>query len=193
MMIKTNGLLMAALLMTASATAFAQDGEAPPVEEMNGAAPTGAPGVEGMRFRFGVSGGGGLMVWDGPVLKYGGLDLRFGLQVNQLVGIYVQPQLGFYGGEFGGVTGVGGIIGGSVLADFTFADHLFAGAGAGFAVLNNPSGFELHVRAGGYPLASTGGENGRRKGLMLGVDMRVHFVSGATFVAPTLCIGYEAF
>lgn len=128
-----------------------------------------------------------------PALKYGGVDLRLGLQINELIGIYVQPQLGFYAGEFGGVTGVGGLLGGSILADFTFADRLFAAAGAGFALLNNPSGPEIHLRAGGYPLASSGGENGRRKGLMLGVDVRMHFVSGSTFFAPTLCIGYESF
>lgn len=183
-----TGLALLAAL-SSSSSARAQD-----VDE-----PTPAPaeaasrGGDGTRFRFGVSGGGGLLLWDGPALKYGGVDLRLGLQINELIGIYVQPQLGFYAGEFGGVTGVGGLLGGSILADFTFADRLFAAAGAGFALLNNPSGPEIHLRAGGYPLASSGGENGRRKGLMLGVDVRMHFVSGSTFFAPTLCIGYESF
>lgn len=186
----SSALALAALLSLAP-PASADEAEAPSSEA---AAPAQSPAAAtGMRFRFGVSGGGGLAFWSGPTLKYGGLDLRLGLQLNELIGIYLQPQLGLYGGEFGGVTGVGGLIGSSIVADFTFLDRLFAGAGAGFALLNNPSGFELHFRAGGYPLASTGGENGRRKGLMLGADVRMHFVGGSTFVAPTFCIGYESF
>jgi hypothetical protein len=38
------------------------------------------------------------------------------------------------------------------------------------------------------------GDNGiRRKGLMLGVDFRSVFVSGATGILFMGCIGYEAF
>jgi len=159
------------------------------------AANGGEPVLEGdhPRFRFGVSAGAGPIVWDGPTLTYGGADVRVGVQINQLIGVYVQPQLGFYSGNFNGATGIGGIVGASAGADFTFFDRFFVGAGAGYAVLNNPHGFEAHFRIGAYPIVSGGDTRARRKGLMIGVDMRLHFLDGATFFAPTFAIGYEAF
>jgi hypothetical protein len=35
----------------------------------------------------------------------------------------------------------------------------------------------------------------RRRGLMLGIDLRMHFLSAGagTFLQPMLCIGHEAF
>lgn len=105
----------------------------------------------------------------------------------------MQPQLGLYAGGGTGGTGVGGLVGGSVGADFTFIDRLFVGGGVGYAILNNPSGAELHFRLGGYPLMSKSTEKPRRKALMVGVDFRLHFVEGYTFVAPTFAVGYEAF
>lgn len=170
--------------------------EAPANEEAsaNEASPMASDeDADGVRFRFGVAGGGGAMFWNGPELTYGGVDLRFGAQINDLIAIYAQPQLGFYSGNFGGTTGVGGLLGTSVLADFTIIDRLFVGAGGGVGILNNPSGGELHFRLGGYPFMSGGKKNARRKGLMLGADLRLHFVQGNTFVAPTFNIGYESF
>ncbi|HEY3355034.1 MAG TPA: hypothetical protein VGQ83_17405 [Polyangia bacterium] len=50
----------------------------------------------------------------------------------------------------------------------------------------------FQARAGGYLMGK--GENGvRRKGLMIGVDLRTIFVQGATGVLVTGSIGYEAF
>jgi hypothetical protein len=146
----------------------------------------------GPRFRFGFSGGGGLLLSDLPTFTYGGIDIRTGLQINDLFAVYLQPQLGFYGGGVGAFTGFGGLVGASVLGEVTLIDRIFAGAGVGYGILNSPSGFEVHLRAGGYPLMSKR-EDGRRKGLMLGVDFRVHFLDGATFIAPTFCLGYESF
>jgi hypothetical protein len=153
---------------------------------------------DGSRFRFGVSAGAGPLLASAGGQSvtpfYGGMDLRFGMQINDLIAIYAQPQLGFYGGNFGGTTGVGGLLGASVLGDFTFSDRFFAGAGVGYGVLNNPSGPELHFRGGFYPLVNRADDKARRKGLMLGVDFRVHLVSGGiTAIAPTFSIGYEAF
>lgn len=160
-------------------------------------APAEAPAsavADGGRFRFGVAGGAGLMSWEGPSFWYSGVDLRFGYQVNDMIGIYAQPQLGVYGGDAGaGMMGTGGLIGTSAVVDFTFADQFFVGGGLGYAILNNPAGMELHLRAGGYPLYSDSEVKARRKGLMLGADLRLHFVEGYTFVAPTINIGYEAY
>jgi hypothetical protein len=175
-----------ALSLTTSVLAVAA--ESPPEPQA-----ATAPADDG-RFRFGVAGGAGLMSWDGPTFWYGGVDLRFGYQINDLIGVYAQPQLGVYGGDAGaGLVGTGGLIGTSAVVDFTFVDQFFVGGGLGYAILNNPSGVELHLRVGGYPVYGDSKEKARRKGLMLGADLRLHFVEGYTFVAPTFNIGYEAY
>jgi hypothetical protein len=175
-----------ALSLTTSALAFA-------AESSQGAEATTANADDG-RFRFGVAGGAGLMSWEGPTFWYGGVDLRFGYQINDMIGIYGQPQIGVYGGDAGGgVVGSGGLIGTSAVVDFTFADQFFVGGGLGYAILNNPSGVEIHFRVGGYPIYTDKKDRARRKGLMLGADIRLHLVEGYTFVAPTFNIGYEAY
>jgi hypothetical protein len=60
-------------------------------------------------------------------------------------------------------------------------------------VLNNPSGFTLHLRAGGYPLMSKAENGSRRTGLMLGIDFRTVFINGATGLLFTGGLGYESF
>ncbi len=154
---------------------------------------TSKDGGDGGRFRFGVAGGLGPMSGAGANLTYYGADLRFGWQINNAIGVYAVPQLGYYTLNGGGGTLGGGLIGASVVADYTLFDRLFLGAGLGYAVLNSPSGFEVHFRLGGYPLVSRSDEKVRRKGLMLGADLRLHMLQGATFVAPTFNIGYDAF
>lgn len=162
---------------------------------------TSAAGADGGRFRFGVAGGLGILAISGgggsATFTYTGLDLRLGAQINDLIAVYVQPQLGGYFGGVGGFIGTGGLVGASALVDFTFSDYFFAGAGAGYGILNNPGGVELHFRAGGYPILSRSDESISRKALMVGVDFRIHIVdaggTSVTGIAPTVNIGYEAF
>jgi hypothetical protein len=164
-----------------------------PSDEGAGAT-TSAAGGDGGRFRFGVAAGAGPMSADGISMTYYGVDLRFGWQLDDNLGVVATPQLGYY--KLDGTNGVfaaGGLTGTSVDVDYTFFDRLFVGGGLGYAILNNPSGTELHLRAGGYPLVSRSDEKIRRKGLMLGLDFRMHFVEGYTFIAPTFNIGYESF
>lgn len=145
---------------------------------------------DGVRFRGGISGGGGALIFDPfGTLGIGGLDGRLGVQINDLIGVYAQPQLGVYGG--GG--GIGGLFGTSALIDFTFIDQIFVGAGGGFAILNAPVAGEIHIRAGGYPVIGFGDDGIVRQGLMLGMDLRIFFVSGIVAVSPMASIGYEAF
>jgi hypothetical protein len=65
--------------------------------------------------------------------------------------------------------------------------------GGGGAILNNPFAGELHLRAGGYPLMGYGEDGVRRKGLMIGADVRMFFLEGYVLLSPTASIGYEAF
>lgn len=178
-----------------SSHAIAQEGDGEEAPAGAAAAEASSEGSDddGVRFRGGVSGGGGALIGAGLTLGMGGFDGRMGVQINDLIGVYAQPQLSIYGGSAGFLSGVGGIAGGTAVVDFTFIDQIFVGAGAGYAVLNNPHGPVVHIRAGGYPLFGYGEDGIRRKGLMLGADLRLHIVSGEVFVAPMASIGYEAF
>jgi hypothetical protein len=161
------------------------------------AAPPGAGAQGGLRFRRGISLGGGIekvSVVSGGMY---GIDGRLGMQVNDLLGFYLQPHLslGSLSGEAGG-TGVRGGTGTfsiAAIGEATFMDRLFAGAGLGYGVLNNPSGPMFQARAGGYLLTTRGEDGIRRKGLMAGVDLRTIFVSGATGVLVIASIGYEKY
>jgi len=81
----------------------------------------------------------------------------------------------------------------SAVVDFTFLDQIFVGAGGGGIILQSVPAGELHIRAGGYPVFTHGLDGLRRKGLMLGLDMRIFFAGGATVMNPMLSVGYEAY
>lgn len=212
-----EGLAIAAVL-TGSALAHAQEGapeatgeppaakEAAPAEASAPAAPaaggvdTSSAAADGPRFRFGVSGGAGFFTAASEVgpskvsCTYFGTDLRLGAQVNNLFGIYAQPTLGYYTANVPGALAAGGLVGLAVAADVTFIDRLFVGAGVGYTVYNSPGGVSPLLRIGGYPLMSRSEEKARRKGLMLGLDLRFTGLDGLkTIVMPTFNLGYEAF
>jgi hypothetical protein len=172
---------------------------APPAPAAAGA-DTSSAATDGMRFRFGVSGGAGFFTAASEVgsaevsCTYYGADLRLGAQVNDLVGVYAQPALGYYSVDGAGGLAAGGLLGMAVAADFTFIDRLFVGAGIGYTVYNSPAGVSPMLRIGGYPLMSRSDEKARRKGLMAGLDLRFTSLEGLkTIVMPTFNIGYEAF
>jgi hypothetical protein len=82
----------------------------------------------------------------------------------------------------------------AVAADVTLIDRLFVGAGIGYTVYNNPAGVSPLLRIGGYPLMSRSEQKARRKGLMVGMDLRFTSLEGLkTIVMPTFNLGYEAF
>ena len=63
-----------------------------------------------------------------------------------------------------------------------------------YTIYNNPSGVTPMLRIGGYPLMSRSDVKARRKGLMLGMDLRFTTLEGLkTIVHPTFNLGYEAF
>ena len=122
-----------------------------------------------------------------------GIDGRIGVQINNIFGIYAQPHLSFGGGS----SGATGTFAATALVDFTFIDRIFVAAGGGYGLANAPSGPALHIRAGAYPLVGRGDGSIVRKGLMVGVDARLIFISDAapsyTVVQVMGAIGYEAF
>src|SRR5262245_52439494 len=138
-----EGLAMAAVL-TASAFAQAQEAEseaapaaeaaapaapaeaAPAATPAPAAAPASGGGVpDDGRFRFGVSGGIGFFTAADEAgsaevsCTYYGTDLRFGYQVNNMIGVYAQPTLGYYSANGSGGLAAGGLLGTSVVVDAT--------------------------------------------------------------------------
>ena len=161
---------------------------------------TTAAVVDGARFRFGVSGGIGFFTAASEVgsakvsCTYYGLDLRFGAQINDMFAVYAQPTLGYYTANGAGALAAGGLLGATVGADVTLVDRFFVGAGLGYTVYNNPAGLTPILRVGAYPLMSHSDQKARRKGLMLGADLRFTSLDGLkTIVMPTFNLGYEAF
>jgi hypothetical protein len=200
-------LIIATLLGAASAKAqeTPQEPEASPAETPDAApaqAPEAspAPAADGGRFRFGINATAGLeSVSDSGASISGamfGADVRLGWQFSHLLAIYAQPHLSFgslSSGKGTSVTGFTGTFITTIMGELTFLDRFFAGAGFGYGVLNSPSGFALDFKAGGYPLMGHG-ENGiRRKGLMVGLDFRPVFITGATGILVMGCVGYESF
>lgn len=174
--------------------------KAEPTQKDETGAENSKAGGDGGRFRFGISGGPGMFSakpkggGTGASFTYGGLDLRFGAQLNDLIGVYAQPVMGYYSAKDVGFLAAGGLLGASVIADVTLIDHFFVGGGFGYHIYNNPGGPSLVLRGGAYPLMGRSKEKIRRKGLMLGADLRVTFLDSiAPVVHPTFNLGYEAF
>ena len=144
------------------------------------------------RFRGGISGGGDALILSGNAAGLGGIDGRLGVQIMDLLGVYAQPHLalGYGSGAFAGS------LGGTVLVDFTFIDRIFVGVGGGGGLVQfggTEAAGMLHFRAGGYPALGLGDDGIRRKGLMIGADVILHFAAGQVLPSPMVSIGYEAF
>jgi hypothetical protein len=155
---------------------------------------------DGVRFRGGIAAAGGAEFASGFLVGMGGIEGRLGVQISNLIGIYVQPSLSFGAGEVnggGGRTVFTGTFGVSALVDFTIEDYFFFGVGGGFGILNNPVGAEIHVRLGAYPVFWRGDDGYSRGGLMVGVDARTFLLFAGSQVLPVgqimASIGYEVF
>jgi hypothetical protein len=151
--------------------------------------------VDGPRFRGGVAFTGGaefVSNADFSATMFG-IDGRLGVQVNHLLGLYVAPHLSF--GSAGGVEGSTGTFATILMADLTFLDALFVGAGFGYGIMNNPSGPALGFRVGGYPVKSAPDHRARRRGLVVSLEARTYFLGDpfGTGVQIMGAIGYEAF
>jgi hypothetical protein len=161
------------------------------------AATASAQEPDGARFRGGISVGGGGLFVSGFSAGLGGIDGRMGAQINNLIGVYAQPHISFGAGKVGNATGFTGEATGDAVVDFTFLNQIFVGAGGGGGIIGSLPGANVLLRFGGYPVFTHGENHIRRKGLMLGADMRMYFFSvnggGAQVLQAMASIGYEAF
>jgi hypothetical protein len=187
---------LAIVIAAYGSTASAQDG--PPPDPQPGPSanietvPLTVP-LDGSRFRFGIAGSVGGEFVSGYTLFMGGVDVQIGLQINNLIAVYLQPHLSFGGGSINGISGTTGTFAATGLVEFTMADRFFAGVGGGFGVLNNPSGGVLHFHVGFYPLVSVSPTEPRRRGLMIAIDSRTFFTGVGTVEQLMLTVGREVF
>lgn len=152
---------------------------------------------DGPRFRGGVALEGGGIFISGYGLGLVGVEGRLGVQINNMIGVYAQPEFSLGGGKYGTGTGFTGTAGSTAVVDFTFLNRFFVGVGGGAAIIQSAAAGEFHFRAGGYPVFTHGLNGVRRKGLMVGLDLRVYpllgVYRGTTLMSPMLAIGYEAY
>jgi hypothetical protein len=186
------------MFLSAGSAMAQESSEVPDATESPAAeSPAAESRVDGGRFRFGINGAVGLESVAGASGTMYGLDLRLGWQINDLFAIYAQPHLSFGslsvsagGATFSGSTGT---IVSTVMGEVTLSDRFFGGLGVGYGVLNNPSGLAFEARVGAYPLMGHKENSSRRRGLMVGVNLKTVSVSGATGVLVMGNVGYEAF
>ncbi|MCB9673250.1 MAG: hypothetical protein H6734_27550 [Alphaproteobacteria bacterium] len=128
----------------------------------------------------------------------GGIDVRLGTQIGDVLGIYAPLHLAF--GSFQGLGTVGGVPAGltgtfaaTVVVDATLMDRFFVGGGGGLGVLNNPMGPCFHLRFGGYPIMTRPAGKDFRRGMSVSADIRVISAQGLSATYPSLTVGWEAF
>ena len=80
-----------------------------------------------------------------------GFDWRAGARVSEPLSIYVDSHLSFGSAKEGnGQSGFTGTFGAALIGEYTLPMRLFFAGGAGYGVLNNPSGPMLQGRVGYY-------------------------------------------
>jgi hypothetical protein len=181
-----------AILM--QSTAALADGTTP-APGTNTTAP--APPDEGtMRLRNGFSFSAGEEFGSGPSSGFSGqlygADWRIGMKINEDYAVYLQSHLSFGSGHIGGASGATGNFAGAIMAERSLPQRLFVAGGAGYGVLNNPSGPLAQARVGWYPMEHQGGVARR---LNVALDARWYFAGDAigTVTQLAMTIGYDRF
>lgn len=179
-----------------------------------------APAVEpeaGPRFRWGISGFGGKYFVNGTGGGIGGIDARFGVQIDEMIGVYASPILLVGAGAqvSSGATSAStsmsavALYGVGLLGDLTFGNLLYVAAGpellygaaaqAATQADQNGASASASAEAGTYlglearvGVALGSMRPHRRKAFTIGLDLHAIFTTKATFT-PLLALGYDAF
>ena len=160
------------------------------------------------RFRWGISVGGGPLVggYEGGA---GGIDARFGMQIDPLLAVYGQPIVLLGAGASVDAEGASAsalaMVGVGVLGDITLFDLIYLAAGPellfgevgqGEASVDSLSAeaasgvfFSIASRAG---IALGSVQPKRRSAFTIGLDMHVVFTEDVA-VMPMVFLGYESF
>ena len=160
-------------------------------------APISAP-EPGATLRTGFSLSLGQEFGSGPSMGLSGqlygVDWRIGAKINDALAVYLDTHLSFGTAKIGAASGVTSDFASAVIAEYTLPVRLFFGGGAGYGVLNNPSGPLVQLRAGYYPFAHSSPDKARR--LNVALDTRFYFADASTVGRVTqvsLSIGYDRF
>ncbi len=158
--------------------------------------PAPAPGG-GVTLRNGFSLSVGQETGSGPSSGLSGqlygLDWRIGAKLSDAFAVYLNSHLSLGTAHIGGASGMTGNFATAVTGEYTLPQRIFVGGGAGYGVLNNPSGPLLGLRAGWYPFKSTG--EGKSRRLNIAFDARFYFAGDAvgTVTHLALSLGYDRF
>ena len=135
-------------------------------------------GGDWTRFRGGIDLTGGGILLSGYTVGVVGIEGQLGVQVNNLLGFYVQPHLVFGGGQYTAAgfssSGFDGVFGVTGLVDFTFDNRIAIAGGGGVSytgVNNFYASPTIEGRFAFYPVENHG-RGGRRRGR----DRRGHSV-----------------
>lgn len=124
-----------------------------------------------------------------------GLDWRIGAQISDAIGVYLHSHLSLGTAGVGNTSGYTGNFATALTGEYTLPMRLFLGAGAGYGVLNNPSGPLVQFRVGYYPFEKEGAGKARR--LNIALDSRLYFVeAGAESITMkhfAISLGYDRF
>lgn len=160
------------------------------------------------RFRWGINGAGGPLM-GGYSGGAGGVDARFGMQLDSMLGIYAQPTFLVGAGVSADAAGASAsgvaLYGLGAMADVTLADLFYAGLGPELLLgaiaeaeatttTTSASGatgpfFSLALRTG-FAFGSV--QPNRRKAFTVGLDMHMVFANEVALM-PLVALGYEAF
>lgn len=182
---------------------------APAAEGAPAPAPAAAPADGKTRFRWGISGFYGRYFYSGQNGGFGGVDLRFGAQINNHLGIYGMPILGLGFGASASKNGASvsalALYGVGAVADYTVDNMFFFGGGpellaggggsesvtttSGKASANAGAFFSLVARAG---IALGSVKPNRRKAFTASIDFHAVFMNKPTMI-PMLTLGYDSF
>ncbi len=190
-----------ALADTATPTVATAEPAAPPAAppttvSMPAPAPTPAP-EHGTRLRNGFSLSAGQEFGSGPSSGLSGqlfgADWRIGAQIGDNYAVYLQSHLSFGNAHIGAASGTTGNFAAALMAERTLPQRLFVAGGAGYGVLNNPSGPLAQLRLGWYPFEQVA--TGKVRRLNVATDARWYFAGDnvGTVTQISLTIGYDRF
>jgi len=176
--------------------AAAEPAAAEPVITATAPAPTG-PAVSGSRLRNGFSLSLGQEMGSGPSSGLSGqlygIDWRIGMAMSDRVAVYADTHLSMGTAKIGAASGATGNFAAALIGEYTLPMRVFVGGGAGYGVLNNPSGPLLQLRAGWYPFETT--SRGKARRLNIALDSRFYFAGEqvGTVSHFALSLGYDRF
>lgn len=164
---------------------------------MQTSAPAPTPVAQGTRLRNGFSLSIGHEMGSGPSESFSGqlygVDWRIGATITENIAVYADTHLSLGTAQIGGASGVTGNFATALIGEYTFPMRIFAGGGAGYGVLNNPSGPLAQARVGWYPFEKT--SDGKARRLNVALDARFYFPGEAigTVSHYALSVGYDRF